>query len=67
MQSIYGFRNAEVGRFSTVRERRARPGARLQPLELRRNFRSAPALVHWCNDDVRARISRSPTTCGAAP
>ena len=49
MQSIYGFRNAEVGRFSTVR------GAglgqlRLRPLELRRNFRSAPALVHWCNE-----------------
>ncbi|HET9862264.1 MAG TPA: UvrD-helicase domain-containing protein, partial [Steroidobacteraceae bacterium] len=49
MQSIYGFRNAEVGRFSTVRA--AGLGQlRLQPLELRRNFRSAPALVHWCND-----------------
>ncbi len=49
MQSIYGFRNAEVGRFSTVRG--AGLGAiSLRPLELRRNFRSAPALVHWCND-----------------
>jgi ATP-dependent exoDNAse (exonuclease V) beta subunit len=49
MQSIYGFRNAEVGRFSTVRM--AGLGrVRLHPLELRRNFRSAPALVHWCND-----------------
>jgi len=49
MQSIYGFRNAEVGRFSTVRG--AGLGAiALRPLELRRNFRSAPALVHWCND-----------------
>jgi hypothetical protein len=54
MQSIYGFRNAEVGRFSTVRG--AGLGAiRLQPLELRRNFRSAPALVHWCNE-VFARV-----------
>jgi ATP-dependent exoDNAse (exonuclease V) beta subunit len=49
MQSIYGFRNAEVGRFSTVRA--AGLGrVRLHPLELRRNFRSAPALVHWCNE-----------------
>lgn len=49
MQSIYGFRNAEVGRFSTVRE--GGLGAlSLEPLQLRRNFRSAPALVEWCND-----------------
>jgi ATP-dependent exoDNAse (exonuclease V) beta subunit len=67
MQSIYGFRNAEVGRFATVRA--AGLGrVRLQPLELRRNFRSAPALVHWCNqmfarvfpatDDVRRSAVR---------
>jgi ATP-dependent exoDNAse (exonuclease V) beta subunit len=49
MQSIYGFRNAEVGRFATVRD--AGLGrVRLHALELRRNFRSAPALVHWCNE-----------------
>ena len=54
MQSIYGFRNAEVGRFATVRA--AGLGSiRLRPLELRLNFRSAPALVHWCND-VFARV-----------
>jgi ATP-dependent exoDNAse (exonuclease V) beta subunit len=67
MQSIYGFRNAEVGRFSTVRA--AGLGrVRLHALELRRNFRSAPALVHWCNrmfarvfpaaDDVRRSAVR---------
>ena len=49
MQSIYGFRNAEVGRFSTVRAE-GLGAVRLVPLELRRNFRSAPALVHWCNE-----------------
>ena len=49
MQSIYGFRNAEVGRFSTVRAA-GLDGLKLTTLELRRNFRSAPALVHWCND-----------------
>jgi ATP-dependent helicase/nuclease subunit A len=54
MQSIYGFRNAEVGRFSTVRAA-GLANLRLTPLELRRNFRSAPALVHWCND-VFARV-----------
>jgi ATP-dependent helicase/nuclease subunit A len=54
MQSIYGFRNAEVGRFSTVRAA-GLAGLRLTPLELRRNFRSAPALVHWCNE-VFARV-----------
>jgi ATP-dependent exoDNAse (exonuclease V) beta subunit len=49
MQSIYGFRNAEVGRFSTVRAG-GLAGVRLEALELRRNFRSAPALVEWCNE-----------------
>jgi ATP-dependent helicase/nuclease subunit A len=49
MQSIYGFRNAEVGRFSTVRAA-GLAGLPLEPLELRNNFRSAPALVHWCNE-----------------
>ena len=54
MQSIYGFRNAEVGRFSTVRTS-GLAGLKLTTLELRRNFRSAPGLVHWCNE-VFARV-----------
>jgi ATP-dependent helicase/nuclease subunit A len=49
MQSIYGFRNAEVGRFAAVREG-GLGNVALESLELRRNFRSAPPLVHWCND-----------------
>jgi len=67
MQSIYGFRNAEVGRFSTVRAA-GLPTVALEPLELRRNFRSAPSLVDWCNqtfarvfplaDDVRRSAVR---------
>jgi ATP-dependent helicase/nuclease subunit A len=67
MQSIYGFRNAEVGRFSTVRD--GGLGALvLEPLELRRNFRSSAAIVRWCNevfaqvfpaaDDVRSSAVR---------
>ena len=35
--------------------RRPRRRCALEALELRRNFRSAPALVHWCND-VFARV-----------
>ncbi|HUQ10257.1 MAG TPA: UvrD-helicase domain-containing protein [Steroidobacteraceae bacterium] len=49
MQSIYGFRNAEVGRFATVRAA-GLAGLKLESLTLRRNFRSAPTLVHWCNE-----------------
>ena len=49
MQSIYGFRNAEVGRFATVRAA-GLARVQLESLTLRRNFRSAPVLVHWCNE-----------------
>lgn len=49
MQSIYGFRNAEVGRFATVRAA-GLARVKLESLTLRRNFRSAPPLVHWCNE-----------------
>ena len=75
MQSIYGFRNAEVGRFSTVRDG-GLANVRLEPLELRRNFRSAPALVHWCNelfarvfprgDDLRRSAVRHLASVGRA-
>jgi ATP-dependent helicase/nuclease subunit A len=54
MQSIYGFRNAEVGRFSTVRAT-GLGAVRLHSLELRRNFRSAAVLVEWCNE-IFARV-----------
>ncbi|MGH8288111.1 MAG: UvrD-helicase domain-containing protein [Steroidobacteraceae bacterium] len=63
MQSIYQFREAEVGCF--LRARDLGIGAvRLMPLRLSRNFRSAPALIDWTNrtfgrlfpqtDDLRA-------------
>jgi ATP-dependent helicase/nuclease subunit A len=72
MQSIYMFRAAEVGCFLAVRDRGIGP-LRLTPLHLQRNFRSAPALVKWCNatfgqlfpraDDVRdSAVSFSPST-----
>ncbi len=50
MQSIYRFRNAEVGLFLDVRDRGL--GSRavtLEPLTLRVNFRSTRPLVAWVN------------------
>ncbi|MGH8270660.1 MAG: UvrD-helicase domain-containing protein, partial [Steroidobacteraceae bacterium] len=49
MQSIYLFREAEVGCF--LRARDAGIGTvRLTPLRLLRNFRSMPALIRWTNE-----------------
>ena len=48
MQSIYGFREAEVGLF--LRARRAGMGpVRLEPLSLTTNFRSTATVVQWVN------------------
>ncbi|MGE5617166.1 MAG: UvrD-helicase domain-containing protein [Bacillota bacterium] len=52
MQSIYRFRQAEVGLFLDAR--RAGIGAiALEPLTLSANFRSQPAIVRWVNDAFR--------------
>ena len=48
MQSIYRFRNAEVGQFLLARKHGI-GGVRLEPLVLRRNFRSGERLVEWFN------------------
>jgi ATP-dependent exoDNAse (exonuclease V) beta subunit len=54
MQSIYQFRDAEVGLF--LRARRHGVGRiRLETLRLTRNFRSLPELVDW-NNRVFARV-----------
>jgi ATP-dependent exoDNAse (exonuclease V) beta subunit len=49
MQSIYRFRNAEVGEFLTAQVRGIGAVA-LTRLTLRRNFRSGEVLVDWFND-----------------
>jgi len=46
MQSIYRFRDAEVGLFISAREHGI-GNLRLTPLRLTRNFRATPALVEW--------------------
>ena len=48
MQSIYRFRNAEVGQFVLAREEGVN-GLPLESLTLRQNFRSGEHLVHWFN------------------
>ena len=48
MQSIYRFRNAEVAQFLLARASGI-AGVELQPLLLRRNFRSGERLVDWYN------------------
>ena len=48
MQSIYRFRDAEVGEFLLARQNGI-GSVPLEPLLLRRNFRSGENLVHWFN------------------
>ena len=48
MQSIYRFREAEVGLFLKAR-RHGIGSVRLEPLQLTANFRSAPGIVEWVN------------------
>ena len=48
MQSIYRFREADVGRFVRLRDE-GLPSVGFESLVLTRNFRAAPALVDWCN------------------
>ena len=48
MQSIYGFRNANVGLFLKAREEGFN-GVALEPLQLLCNFRSVEGIVSWVN------------------
>jgi ATP-dependent helicase/nuclease subunit A len=49
MQSIYGFREAEVALFLKARDQGV-ANVRLTPLELSVNFRSTAGIVDWVND-----------------
>jgi ATP-dependent helicase/nuclease subunit A len=77
MQSIYRFRQAEVGLFLNLQRHGLRNVA-LQPLTLSANFRSDPAVVAWVNgafpdvlapkdDPEQGAVSYSPSVaaCGA--
>ena len=76
MQSIYQFREAEVGLFLRARDTGI-GGVRLEALRLSRNFRSIPALIEWTNeaftnlfpasDDLRASaVAFTPSLAGLA-
>ena len=72
MQSIYRFREAEVGHFLEVQERGLGEIHPI-PLRLQSNFRSAPALISWFNqtfesvfpsknDIVNSAVTYNPAT-----
>jgi len=74
MQSIYQFREAEVGLFLRTRSSGI-GGVRLEALRLARNFRSVPDLIDWTNcafsslfpksDDLRASaVAFTPSLAG---
>ncbi len=65
MQSIYRFREAEVGLFAQTRAGGIGPVS-LEYLALSTNFRSAPAVVNWINDGfARVFPEREDPTRGA--
>ncbi len=49
MQSIYRFREAEVGVFLETRKRGLGVNLRPEPLTIHVNFRSSPEIVNWAN------------------
>jgi ATP-dependent exoDNAse (exonuclease V) beta subunit len=53
MQSIYRFRQAEVGLFIEAAQTRQIGTVQLQPLVLKTNFRSQQGIVDWVNDTFR--------------
>lgn len=65
MQSIYRFRQAEVGLFIDLQQHGLR-NLRLEPLRLEANFRSTPAIVEWVNQSFPAVLAaRSDAEQGA--
>jgi len=62
-QSIYAFRNAEVGLFYEAKEGIPRPGLpplTLSSLRLEANFRSHPRLIEWANDLFGTAVMTDP-------
>ena len=67
MQSIYRFRDAQVGLFLGAR-RHGLPGVRLHPLTLTTNFRSQASIVEWVNRVFPAVLPPAEDeTAGAVP
>jgi ATP-dependent exoDNAse (exonuclease V) beta subunit len=68
MQSIYRFREAEVGEFLRTREAAAIGGVALEPVRLTANFRSQAGIVDWVNTAFRRVMpSHEDAGVGAVP
>jgi len=66
MQSIYRFREADVGLFINVQHQQALGDVQLRPLQLSVNFRSERAVVDWVNKTFRlAMPAQASVTSGA--
>ncbi|MGQ0510515.1 MAG: UvrD-helicase domain-containing protein [Betaproteobacteria bacterium] len=67
MQSIYRFREAEVGLYLRAR-REGLPNVKLEPLALKTNFRSQSGIVDWVNASFsRILPAAEDETSGAVP
>lgn len=67
MQSIYRFRDGDVGLFSEA-QRHGIADIALEPLTLHVNFRSSPAVTSWVNDSFQAIFpSEADPEIGAVP
>ncbi len=73
MQSIYRFRDAEVGLFVSAQRRRQIGNIGLEPLTLARNFRSQRGLVDWVNrsfaglPSIRGAVAFKPAVATRGP
>jgi len=63
MQSIYRFREADVGLFLAAQRDRRIGGVALEPLTLTRNFRSQQGLVDWVNVTFSSVFSSYGRSC----
>ncbi len=66
MQSIYLFREAEVGLFLRAGEHGVGE-VPMESLQLTRNFRSSPSLVEWTNSLFCTALPATRTMCARAP
>ncbi len=65
MQSIYGFRGAEVSLFLRTLERQSLGSVRLVPLRLCVNFRSTPGIVRWVEEKFSTIMPKDDPTQGS--
>jgi ATP-dependent helicase/nuclease subunit A len=65
MQSIYRFREADVGLFLKCRDEQRIGGVQLHPLRLKTNFRSTAAILKWVESNVGPMMPNDDTEKGA--